>query len=204
VSLPPLGAPAPRRSSPAARPQTLAFSQGAQSARWKAEDDNDDALQYAVAIRGEGETAWLPLEKDIEEAEVSFDSTAFADGLYQLRIVASDAGANPIGEGLSGERVSEPFLIDNTAPQVLDLKAQRDGGILRVRFRAADSATKIARAEVSVNGGEWRAVLPETALLDSREASFSVELEAPEGEAVVAARVADQRENATVAKAVVP
>jgi sugar lactone lactonase YvrE len=203
MTLPPLGTPSQRRSAPQAGPQTLAFSQGYQGARWSAEDDNGDDLLYTAGIRGEGETAWVDLEADLEEAEVSFDTTAFADGLYRLRVVASDARANPVGEGLTGERISEPFLIDNTAPLLTNLEAERSGGRLAIRFRAADGATKIADAEVSLNGAEWRTVLPENGLFDSREASFAFNLDAPAGETVVAVRVMDERENSTVAKTVV-
>jgi hypothetical protein len=86
-----------------------------------------------------------------------------------------------------------------------NLAAERSGSRLTIRFHAADTATKIAGAEVSLNGGEWRTVLPENGLFDSTEADFRVDLEAPagSGEVVVAVRVADERENHTVAKTVV-
>ncbi len=204
LSLPPLGATVTRRGAAQTGAQTLAFSQGFQGVRWTAKDDNADALRYRVEIRGEGESAWFELEDELQARELSFDTTAFADGLYRLRITASDALANPVGEGLTRQRVSEPFLVDNTAPTVSDLQAERDGDRLRVSFEAADAATNIERAEVSVNGGPWKTVLPEHGLFDSREPQFSVELEAPRGtEAVVAVRAMDERENGAAAKTVV-
>jgi sugar lactone lactonase YvrE len=203
LTLPPIGAPAQRRVAPQNAPQTLAFDEGFQSARWSAEDDNEDDLLYSVSIRGEGESVWIPVERDLDSPEVSFDSAAFADGLYRLRVTAEDTAANPLGEGLTGERISEPFRIDNSAPNLTNLKAERTNGRLAVRFRAVDSATKITAAEVSLNGGEWQAVLPENGLFDSQEAEFDLDLEAPKGEVVVAVRVADERENRAAAKAIV-
>ena len=204
LTLPPMAVPPPRRAPAQPGPQTLAYSQGYQSLRWTAEDDNDDALTYRVEIRGEGESAWILLEEELEEPEASFDSSAFADGAYRLRVIASDAGANPLGAGLSAELVSEPFLIDNTPPTLSGLAAERSGQRLTIRFRAADSATKISGAEVSLNGAEWRAVLPENGLFDSREAAFSVTLDASAGEVVTAVRVIDERENSAAGKVVAP
>jgi outer membrane protein assembly factor BamB len=204
LSLPPLGTAAPRRAAAQAGPQTLAFSQAFQSARWSSDDDNGDSLRYLVEIRGEGESVWIELDKDLDDAEISFDSSAFADGIYRLRVTAVDAASNPVGEALTGARVSDPFLVDNTAPALTGLEAERDGPRLKVRFRAADAATKIAGAEISLNGGEWRTVLPQNGLFDSREAAFELDLEAqPAGEVVVAARVRDEHENLTAAKTLV-
>ncbi|MCB9384131.1 MAG: hypothetical protein H6509_05920 [Bryobacterales bacterium] len=203
LTLAPLGASAQRRASAQSAPQTLAFSQGYRSARWSAEDANGDGLTYSVDIRGEGEAAWLPLEQDLDDAEVSFDAGAFADGLYRLRIVASDAASNPVGDSLRGERLSEPFRIDNTAPSLSGLQATRSAARVQVRFRSADSGSKIASAQIALNGGKWRSVSPTDALFDSQESAFDVELDAPEGEIVVAVRVEDEHANQTVAKTVV-
>ncbi|HPQ17520.1 MAG TPA: hypothetical protein PLP04_20000, partial [Bryobacteraceae bacterium] len=123
---------------------------------------------------------------------------------YRLRVTASDSPSNPVGQALSAELVSEPFLIDNTPPAITGLTASIVNGNLRVAFRASDALSIIQRAEISVNGGEWTVVDPVTKLSDSRREDYEVVLPAPPGrEHTVAVRVADEYENESVAKAVV-
>jgi hypothetical protein len=77
-------------------------------------------------------------------------------------------------------------------------------GKLRVRFSASDTATPIHAAEYSLDGGEWKRILPISTLFDSRHLPFDFEVDAPEaGEHTVAVRVYDSHENVATAKAVV-
>ena len=62
---------------------------------------------YTVEIRGEKETQWKLLKDKVAEKYLSWDSTAFPDGEYRLRVTASDAPGNPPAEALTaadGER----------------------------------------------------------------------------------------------------
>ena len=70
---------------------TLNYAKGVQGARWKAGDANGDTVQYTVEIRGKNETAWKPLKKELAVRQFSWDSSAFPDGEYVLRISATDA-----------------------------------------------------------------------------------------------------------------
>ena len=51
-----------------------------------------------------------------------------ADGRYEVKVVASDAAANPPGQGKTASRVSDPVVVDNTPPVIGDLKATEQGG----------------------------------------------------------------------------
>jgi hypothetical protein len=48
-----------------------------------------------------------------------------ADGRYRLKLVAKDTPENPIGQALSTEKVSEPFVVDNTGPALKEFQVQR-------------------------------------------------------------------------------
>ena len=133
-----------------------------------------------------------------------WDGTSFADGFYRVRVTASDSPSNPASEALTFSKVSESFAIDNSAPAIRDLGAERDGETIRVRFSAVDSASLLRRAEYSLDGTDWEQVLPSTRLFDSRELSFDFATGSVEGgEHTVAVRVYDRFENLAAAKVVV-
>ena len=48
-----------------------------------------------MEIRGANETAWKLLKDEIREHYYSWDSTAFPDGKYVVRVTATDAPSNP-------------------------------------------------------------------------------------------------------------
>lgn len=175
----------------------MTFAKGQIGARWLAEDDNGDALEFKVEIRGANETAWKLLRDKVRERYLSWDSTAFADGKYVLRVTASDAPANPPEQALTGMRESDPFLIDNTPPEITW------GPPGSMQFHVRDALSTLGKAEYSVNGGEWTVVEPTTRLADSLEHDYHVTLpnRAP-GEVTLAVRVEDAYGNQAVAKTV--
>lgn len=201
IALPPLGANAPQRSVSNAR-TTMTEALGWRGLRWRAADPNGDELRASVTIRGEAETDVTLLESDLETDSLAFDASGFADGWYQLEVSVSDAVSNPRGEELSTDRQSELFLIDNTAPSISGLAAARSGDRVQLQFEAADAASRIREATVSIDGAEWIEITPAAGLFDSRELEFEVELEAA-GAKLVAVRVRDQLGNQTVEKAAV-
>ena len=52
--------------------------------------------------RGDGETNWQLLAKNITKDYASFDMQRIPDGWYTLRVVASDAPSNPAKDALTG------------------------------------------------------------------------------------------------------
>lgn len=207
LSLPPLGKPAPKTApslSSDSSPSSMQYAKGFLGARWAATDENQDSLLFSVYIRGLNETTWKLLKDQIKDRYLSWDSTAFPDGEYRLRIVATDAPSNPPAQALTAELVSEPFDIDNTPPVISGLAVAPAGGKLEVRWRAADAFSVIEKAEYSVNGGDWMVVEPTTRLSDSREHDYLLVLEQVPGERTIAVRVTDAADNQAVAKVVIP
>lgn len=207
LTLPPLGRnrppPTTLTSTDSGSSPALTWSKGQIGARWLAHDDNGDTLVLKVEIRGVTETTWKLLKDKIREHYFSWDSTAFPDGKYVLRITASDSPSNPPDRALSSSRESDPFLIDNTPPEITDLHGTPSGAKIELRFHAKDALSVLGRAEYSVNGGEWLVVEPTTRLTDSTEHDYRVAVDRGPGETTIAVRVSDEYENQAVAKVVV-
>jgi len=208
LTLPALGRTTPTPTPARATPDTgsspaLTFAKGSIGARWLANDDNADTLLFKIEIRGENETTWKPLRENLRERFYSWDSTAYPDGKYRVRVTASDAPSNTPEQALTTSRESDRFLIDNTAPAITALTAAAQGTKIEVRFHAKDALNVLAKAEYSVNGGEWKVVEPTTRLTDSEEHDYRFEADRGAGEATIAVRVSDAYENEAVAKTVV-
>ncbi len=184
--------------------QTMSYAKGHIGARWAASDENGDSLIYKIEIRGWKESNWRLLKDNVKEKSISWDTTAFPDGEYVLRVTASDAPSNPRNEALQAALVGDPFLIDNTPPQILNLAAVTSGNKIEVRWKARDARSDIDKAEYSVNGGEWLLIQPVNKLSDSPEEEYHLTIDRPSpGELVIAVRVTDEYDNQTVDKVVV-
>ncbi|MBM3813532.1 MAG: hypothetical protein FJW20_18060 [Acidimicrobiia bacterium] len=207
LTLPPL-ARAPKQPSPSistdVSTNTMISAKGHIGARWLAKDENNDFLLSKVEIRGVKETEWKLLKDKLREKYISWDSTAFPDGEYRLRITVNDSPDNPAGSSLESSLESDVFVIDNTPPQITALTASRNSASVEARWRAADSLNRISKAEYSLDGGDWMVVLPTTRLSDSRAHDYVLKLDglAP-GEHTIAVRVTDEYDNQAVDKALV-
>ncbi|HEV2763839.1 MAG TPA: hypothetical protein VGV38_12735 [Pyrinomonadaceae bacterium] len=178
-------------------PPRRLFQKGALSLQWQAEDRNGDELEYAVYYRAVGESTFHLLKEELRENFYSVDSASLGDGRYIFRVVASDAPDNAREQALTGERTSEPVDVDNTAPVLrVTAEPQVAGERVRFRFTAEDGGGRIARAHVSVDGGDWRAVFPEDGIADSPRESFTLDLPlAGPGEHTVTVRAFDASGN---------
>jgi hypothetical protein len=185
-------------------PPRRQLQKGAQSFQWSASDKNQDLLQYDLYFRGEGEQTWNLLKKDVEDNFYTINSDTLPDGVYAVRLVASDALSNTAEGALTGELESRPFTIDNTPPAVTMKQEGITGGRVRIAIEASDLTSTLNQAEVSTDTGIWRTVFPRDGIPDSKTESFTYSSEAlPPGEHVIAFRVFDQNDNVGMAKLVV-
>ncbi len=200
----------------ASSPLTAIKDHTAVTVRWSATDENGDDLIYSLYLRGDGESVWRLLKDKITDKTYTFDANMIPDGGYQVKVVASDAPSHTPADALSGEKVSDRFLIDTTAPAIKELKAVRGitcGGApcfdkIFVNFDAEDSTSPIARAEYSLDAGPWQFIEPVDKISDSRTEhySFNVTLDAAgwKSEHLVTVRAWDRYDNAGIAKILVP
>ncbi len=207
LNLPPMGrrstGPSPLFSSDTTSTPAMQPAKGFIGARWLASDPNGDSLVYKVEIRGANEAEWKPLKDHLTDKYFSWDSTAFPDGEYRLRVTASDAPSNPPAEALSAQMVSDPFLIDNTPPVISNLSAVRNGGKIQLKWHAADALNNVTKAEYSLDGGDWTIVAPVTRLSDAPQLDYDLMVAAGPGEHTIAVRVQDDYDNVSSDKAVV-
>jgi hypothetical protein len=206
ITLPPIGQQKANTSAnvEGGASQTLNYAKGFEGARWLASDENNDTLLYRVEVRGVKESGWKLLKENVKEKYLSWDTAAFPDGEYMLRVTASDSPGNPPGEALSATLVSDPFLIDNTPPQIANLTGSAAANKLDVRWTARDSRSTIDHAEYSVNGADWLLVDPVSRLSDSPEEEYHLLIDRPSSaEQVIAIRVSDEFDNQTVDKVVI-
>jgi hypothetical protein len=190
--------------SAASRCSTRRGAWRAQSFTWKATDDNEDTLEYSLYFKGEGESDWKQLEKNLSDTFYTLDAAALPDGVYTLKVLASDKPSNPFGKFLVGELISRPFVISNSSP-VLEITGQKvQGKKVEVQFRARVLAGRVASGEFSVDGGGWSLLSPVDGICDSPQEDF--QLATPElapGEHVIGLRASDANGNTGTAKAIV-
>ncbi len=173
--------------------------QGSQTVLWDASDDNGDPLVYKISIRKEGETAWRVVRDEWREPLFVFDTVSYPDGIYVIKLEASDLPSNPAGSELRAERTSVPVVIDNSLPEIKSLTAVRSGSKVEIAFQAEDAFSAVERAEYLVRPGAWRVVFPVDSICDSKLESFKFGATLPAGaENMVTVRVTDRHGNVGV------
>ncbi len=194
-------------NSPAA-PLSAIRDKGSITVRWAAHDDNGDELRFSIFYRGANDGEWRLLKRDLSDRYYSFDASLLPDGPYRLRVVATDAPSHPAGQALTGERVSDLFLVDTATPSVAPLTARRVGDALHVTATATGTKTPIARAEYSVDAGPWQYVEPVGRVSDAIREQYDFSAPVPAETAgqphVVTLRVFDRYDNSGTAKVSVP
>jgi WD40 repeat protein len=150
------------------------------TARWAAHDDNGDDLSFRVYFKAEDEQNWLLLRDRTRDRFYSFDAVRIPDGVYRLKVVASDAPSHTPGEAKLGDRISDRFTVDTTPPVISGMTAQMAAGKIHVALTAKDELSTIDRAEYSIDAGRWLYLEPTGKLSDSKEEHYDFAAALPE------------------------
>lgn len=166
---------------------------------YKADDDNDDKLLYKVDFRKVGRDRWIELRKDMESNSFEWDTKTVEDGRYEVRVTANDERSNSPSTRLTSTRISDPIVVDNTAPVIRKYALEKSGQAATLKLQITDELTAIGKLEYTVDSNdEWKSVLPDDLIFDTTEESFTIATEELEpGEHVIAVRISDDVENTT-------
>jgi len=147
--------------------------QGYRSVEWIFNDPNYDGVQFSVYFQRQGSEYWREMETEYQSNVYSWDTRLMADGIYRVKVIASDAPVNPANRTLTGEKISDPFIIDNTAPVVKNL----DRNDAKVTFTVQDEWHHIESVHYSINAKDWKEIYPKDGIIDSKTEFFELKVE---------------------------
>ena len=162
-----------------------------------AEDKNNDALTYKIDFRKVGREGWIELEDELTETGFVWDGRTVEDGIYEIRVTASDVGANTEQTGLAGTRISEPVIVDNTSPEIRKIKRDVSGSSFTIELEAVDALSVIGNVSYTLDSNEnWKSTLPKDSIYDTMDEVFTITLsELSPGEHVLAVKISDVEAN---------
>lgn len=109
-----------------------------------------------------------PRATGLRETTIAWDTSILPDGVYRVRVVATDRPSNPSG-ALTAEVVSEPIIVANRAPAVFVFRksAQADPSGRVTIDGLADARAPLVGAQFRVDGKDWSACEAADGIWDS-------------------------------------
>jgi hypothetical protein len=166
---------------------------------YKAKDENDDKLIYKIDFRKTGWTNWIELEDQLEADSFEWDGKAVEDGRYEVRVTASDERSNTTTTKLTGSRVSEPVVIDNTGPVVKEYSIDSSAGVVTLNLEMFDELSAIGQVDYTVDSNaEWVGTIPNDLVYDTTDEKFTIVIkDLKAGEHIISVKTSDAVGNTT-------
>jgi hypothetical protein len=185
-------------SSKSERPES-ADKKGVFKISYKAKDDNGDELIYKIDFRKIGWENWIELEKDIETDSFEWDSKTVEDGRYEIRVTASDERSNTPTTKLTGSRITEPVVVDNTGPVIKKYSIESRKKTVVLKMQVSDQLSAIGKLDYTVDSNaDWISAVPDDLVYDTTDEDFTIVIERLDaGEHIIAVRVSDDVGNTT-------
>ncbi len=164
---------------------------------YKASDENNDNLIYKIDFRKISTTVWIEMKDEIEASSYEWNGRTVEDGIYEIRVTASDERSNTPATKLSAVRISDPVIVDNTAPEITKCDDKVEGNIVTINLTAADKLSIIGKVQYTIDSStDWRGVVPDDLVYDSTEEQFTIIAEKlKEGAHIISIKVSDDAGN---------
>jgi hypothetical protein len=128
---------------------------GKKKITWTGKDPDSDTLFYRAYLSSDDGATWQALgDAASKTASFELDSSKYPDGVYRLKVVGSDAAANP-EDPREDQAISLPIVIDNTVPTLDAVLTPGEGG-WKLQGVASDATSPIS-------GVEWHYVAADKA-----------------------------------------
>ena len=176
-----------------------AGKQGLFKIAYKAADENKDTLVYRIDFRKIGRANWIELEDEQDDDSYEWNSKTVEDGRYEVRVVASDQRSNSAATKLTGTRISDPIVVDNTGPVIRKYNIEKSGRAATLKLQITDELSAIGKLEYTIDSNaKWKSTLPDDLVFDTTDESFTILTEELEpGEHVLALKISDDVGNTT-------
>ncbi|MGA2322418.1 MAG: hypothetical protein ABSG22_01055 [Sedimentisphaerales bacterium] len=190
---------APRVESVTVTRMEMPGKSGVFKISYDAKDDNGDKLIYRIDFRKVGRTGWIEMKDAVEAASFEWDSKTVEDGRYEIRVTASDERSNTPETKLTGSRVSNSVVVDNTGPAVVKYKLEKAGKKVTIRFTVSDELSAIGKVEYTVDSdANWIGIVPDDLIYDTTSEDFTILVEKlSAGQHVISLKLADAVGNTT-------
>jgi len=141
---------------------------------WQALDSDGDQLGYRLYYKMEDRKVWIPINPDnlILANEFIWNTSNLPDGKYQVKVVATDEKTNPPDKALQDEKTSAFVLVDNTKPEIVDLKVIK--GICTAKV--TDNLGPIKQMNYNLNGAGWKLIYPKDNFMDDKTEEIELSL----------------------------
>jgi hypothetical protein len=144
---------------------------------WEASDPNNDTLVYTVYFRLVGSSEWIVLKDKLTDTSYDWDNRMVADGRYEIKVTASDAPSNTVADAKTTSRISDPVVVDNTAPIIGPIKTKVAGNSVHLETTVDDAQSVVGEVVYSVDSAkDWQFALPVSNIYDSPEAQMSFDI----------------------------
>jgi hypothetical protein len=146
-----------------------------------------------------GRSNWIQMKDELEADDYEWDSRTVEDGRYEVRVVASDERGNTEATKLTGSRVSDPVVVDNTGPVIRKYSIEKTGRTATLKLQITDELSAIGSLDYTIDShDEWKGALPDDFVFDTTDESFTITTDDLEpGEHVIALRIKDDVDNTT-------
>jgi hypothetical protein len=160
---------------------------------YKAKDDNNDKLVYKIDYRKTQWTNWIELEDETENSSFEWDGRTTEDGRYEVRVTASDERSNTTATKLTASRISEPVVVDNTAPMLKNFSIKTAGKTVTLKLNLLDELSAIGKVEYTVDSNvQWKGAVPDDGVYDTTAENFTIVLDQLKaGEHIISVRFSD-------------
>jgi hypothetical protein len=197
---------APKVESVTVARVTTAGKEGSFKISYKATDDNGDKMIYTIDMRRLDRTNWIELQEKYDKTSFDWDGKTVEDGRYEIRVTASDERSNTTATKLTGSRISDPVVVDNTGPVIKNItsSALKDNGHYRIfEIQVHDELSAIGQLEYTIDSNDdWVGTVPEDLVYDTLDENFTVKIDIEEeelskGDHILTIKVSDAVGNTT-------
>ena len=129
----------------------------------------------------------------------SWDTKTVPDGVYQLKIVASDITSNPTGSR-TAESLSGRFIVSNTPPVIMVTTntVDKQTKMLTIHGRVASGIATNAAVQYRVDKGPTMAAAADSGLFGSRDDAFTISVPITAGPHTIQIQAIDRAGNWSV------